>query len=166
MVRKVSAFVCSLVLICGLTTSAQASTHTVYDNGTISSTYITYFKDILSGINFTDNYVAFRSAQNEYTLIVGDLIFENGNFTIEEEGKLTSYRFYADSSNYSSNYRYEVKDIYIFDLSVGDNIIYSDLGQYPQLIERGAKYEQIQTLLIIITMLCIVINRIFYNRKR
>lgn len=166
MVRKVSALLVAIVLICAYCTSALATTHTVYENGTLSTTYTTYFKDILSGAKFNDNYVAFRSGQYSYTMVVGDLEYDNGKITLVNDSTAKEYTFSTNSSNYNSTYYYDVKDIYIFDIDVGNNIIYSDVGDFPQLIDRGAKYETLNTLLIIITLLCVVVSRIFYNRKR
>lgn len=166
MVRKVKVVLLSLVLICTLCATAQASTHPIYDTGTLSTTYITYFKDILSGAKFTDNYVAFRSGQNEYTMIVGKLQFENGIISLEADETGKEYRFYSDNNNYNTNYKYEVKNVYIVEIETNNSIIYSDVGDYPELVERGSKYEMLQTLLVCVALLCIVIGRVFYNRKR
>lgn len=166
MVRKVSSIIVAIVLICACGTTALATTHTVYDNGTLSSTYTTYFKDILSGAKFNDNYVAFRSGQYSYTMVVGDLEYNNGKIILVNDEKAKEYTFSTNNNNYNSTYYYDVKDIYIFDIDVGNNIIYSDVGDFPQLIDRGDKYEILNTLLIIIFMLCVVVSRIFYNRKR
>lgn len=163
MVRKiVTTFVCVLALITAICGSVQAATHTVYENGNLSTTYVTYFKDIVSGIGFNDNYVAFRSGQYSYTLIVGDLEFNNNTFTLNGAGK--SYEYSTTSSNYNSQYYYYVDDISNFSLEVDNQIIYSDLGYYPQLVERGAKYEIITAVLLCIMCLSVVINRIFFKR--
>ena len=102
----VSSVICAIL---GASLTSYAATHSVYENGTISSTYITYFKDIVSGIGFNDNYVAFRSGQNEYIMIVGDLEFSNDTISLSEQGKI--YRFYAESSSYNSYYRYDYDSI-------------------------------------------------------
>lgn len=166
MVRKVSALMLAMVLICALGTSALASTHSVYENGSLSTTYITYFKDILAAAKITDNYVAFRSGQNAYTMIVGKLQYENGVISLQTDETAKEYTFSTESSSYNSQYKYYVKDIYIFDMETNESIIYSDVGDFPQLIERSAKFETLQTILFGIVLLCVVINRIFYNRKR
>lgn len=161
-VRKIlSCVLVSLVLITAFCGSVQAATHEVYDNGSLSTTYITYFKDILSGCDFRDNYVAFRSGQYSYTLVVGELEYENGSFSLLSSGK--EYIF-SSTGNYNSQYTYQVKDISNFSLDSGNSIIYADVGDFPQLIERGSKYETLNTILISIALLCIVISRIFCHR--
>lgn len=161
MVRKVSALACVLALIFAFGMTAQAAEYTPYD-GNPSTTYITYFKDIVSGIGFKDNYVAFRNGQNEYIMIVGQLEYNNGVFTLVGQGE--SYRMYQEGT-YNSNYVYEYNDN-ITNVSVRTNnrLIYSDIGNYPQLVERGAKYEILTAVLVCIALLGVVIGRIFRKR--
>lgn len=151
-----------LVLITALCGTVQAATHTVYDNGSLGTTYITYFKDILSGTDFRDNYVAFRSGQYSYSLIVGEL--ENNNGVISSLSPVKEYRFYTESSGYNSQYQYSVTDLNNFSVNTDNNIIYSDCGDFPELIERGAKFETLNTILLVIFMLSFVIYRIFRKR--
>lgn len=160
MVRKVSGLLLVLVLIVAFSSTAQA--YTIYD-GSPSNTYITYFRDILSGEDFNSNYVAFRSGQNEYIMLVGELELNGDNVSLKGNGK--EYKFYTlDSGSYNSNYRYSVKEVSSGSVNVGDYIVYSDLGGFPELIERGDKYEGLTVLLITTGLLCIVINRIFFKR--
>lgn len=160
MVRKViSIIVICLALTGAICAQAQAETHSVYSEGTLSNTYVTYFKDIVSGIGFDDNYVGFRSGQYTYTLIVGDIDYSNNIFTATN---CKEYVF-ETSSGYSSQYKYYVNDLTEFSLSATDTIIYSDMGNYPQLVERGAKYEILTMFIICICCLCVVINRIFFK---
>lgn len=164
MVRKVvNCLLVCILLVGAFCTQANAETHTVYDNGSLSTTYITYFKDILSGTDLKDNYVAFRSGQYSYTMVVGELENNNGVISLIGEGK--EYIF-STTGSYNSQYTYDVNTINNFSLNTGNYIIYSDVGDFPELIERGAKYEILTTVIICICCLCIVINRIFYNRKR
>lgn len=157
MVRKVVSLIsCTLALFIAFACTVQgATTHTIYQESTIDYTYLTYFKDIVSGIGFNDNYVAFRSGENSYTMIVGKLNYDNGVFT-----SAVSCKSYILSNN-----QYEVSEVTDFSINVNKSIVYSDIGDYPQLVERGAKYEIFTAILLCVIVLCIVINRIFYIRK-
>ena len=149
-----------LVLIVAFSTTAQA--YSVYD-GTPSSTYITYFKDIVSGAPFDANYVAFRSDQNEYIMLLGDLEIKGS--TISVNGTAKEYKYYTtNTSQYNSTYRYSVTEVSSGSVNVGDYIIYSDLGDYPELVERGDKYEILTLFVLCIMCLCTVISRIFKRR--
>lgn len=163
MVRKISSLLVVCVLLIGaFCTTANAEQYTVYEDGTLSTTYTQYFKDIVSGIGFNQNYVAFRSGQYSYTMLVGDLEYNNGAITLTGNGK--EYEFSTTGTGYNNQYRYYVRDITDSSLTVGNYIIYSDVGDFPQLVERGAKYEIITAVLLCIMCLSVVINRIFYKR--
>lgn len=163
MVRKVSMLVCTLALIFGLAVTAQAATHEVYE-GSLSSTYITYFKDTVSGLPLSSHYVCFRSGQNEYVMVAGDVVYNGGEFTLD--GIAKEYRYYAEGTNYNSYYHYDVTEITEFSLEVGNNIVYSDLGEYPQLMDRGEKFEVLSAVLVCVCMLSVVIGRIFRGSFR
>lgn len=147
----------AFALICAFGTSAHAASYEPYE-GNPSNTYIQYFKDIISGIRFNENYVAFRSAQNEYILVVGDLEYNDGIFVLNETGRIYTM---SSENSYNSYYKYERSSIDTFELNPRDKIVYSDLGEFPQLVERGAKYEMLNTLLLVIALLGIVLSRIF-----
>lgn len=165
MVRKVTTFLLVCILLVGaFCTQASAETHTVYENGNLSTTYITYFKDILSGTDIRSNYVAFRSGQYSYSLIVGELENNNGVISLVGEGK--EYKFYTTSSNYNSQYYYDVIDLNNFSVNTDNYIIYSDVGDFPELIERGAKYEILTTILLCCFVVGYVCRCIFYRRSR
>lgn len=157
MVRKVSVLCVCLVLIVAFATPALADTHQVYD-GSISSTYVTYFRDIVSGLGFTEHYIAFRSGDSSYTMVTGDLSYQNGVFNLNKTGKI--YTFSATGSNYNNYYKYNVSSISNFQLSANDSIIYSDLGDFPQLVSRGEKYEILTTFLLCVALLGLVAGRL------
>lgn len=162
MVRKITVVIAALLLLCGFATGAQAATYSVYD-GTMSSTQLTYFRDILPGIGLQDNYVAFRSGEREYRMVVGDLNYNGGVFTCNDVS--TVYTITNDSS-YNGRYRYSVTTIDSLNLSVGDNIIYSDLGHFPQLIERSSNYEIFTALLVAIGLFGFVVRSILFSSSR
>lgn len=170
MVRKISAVLCSLVLICALCTTAQATTHEVYENGTISTTYLEYFKDIISGFPIDTKYIAFRSGQNSYSLIVPQNYSFSGDGTVTGSGLIHEYKFYTDSTTgYNQNYKYN-KNEYLqsFELKVDDDIIYTNMiSGYPRLVdERGESIEYLQTLVIIVAFFMYVISRFFLSGSR
>ena len=161
MVRKVSIAVIALALLFGSAIGAHAAT--VYD-GSISSTYVTYFRDILAGESILDNYVAFRSGQYEYTMITGNITFDNGIFNLVGDGY--SYVFSTGTSNYNNNYTYSTKAITQFTLDPDNYVVYSDLGNYPQLEERGARYEILSAVLVMCLIVMSILGRIFRIGKR
>ena len=144
-----------LVIVCTFGATAQA--YSPYD-GTMSNTYVQYFKDILADKNLTDNYVAFRSGQYEYIMVVGDL--EKNENTIALVGSGVMYKF-TSSSSYNATYSYTYSNIDDFTLDLTDDIVYTDLGDYPQLIERSARLEEITLIILGVFGLFTIVRRIF-----
>lgn len=142
--------------------SVSAATYNAYD-GNISTTQLTYFKDLLPNLNLKDNYVVCRTEQNQYVMVVGDLEYSNGVFTLDGSGGVYTIN---SNSNYNSYYTYDYTTIDNLTLNASDKIVYSDIGNYPQLEERGSHYEILQTILIVTVCLCVVIRGIFFASQR
>lgn len=150
-------FACVLLF----TVTQQTSADTLYENGNISTTYITIFKDILNNEKSNIDYVFFRSGQYEYTMVTGDLNYDGGTFT--SEGKYKKYIVSTSTGNYgNNNYLYGVSSrTDDFSLNTSGYMVYSNLGEYPTLIERGSFYELSIFILAILFALCCLIRPIF-----
>lgn len=135
----------------------QATAAEPYD-GTISTTYITIFRDVAAKISPFDDYVFYRSNQYEYTLVSGDLRLDADRITADA---VTIYTINTDNS-YNSTYSYTVSNGGSFSLDVGDNLVYSNLGNYPDLIERNS-YETMALLVGFCVALGMFIIRPLYN---
>lgn len=136
-----------------------ASAAEVYTEGNISTTYVTYFQDILSKVSPLDDYVFFRSGQNEYTMVVGNLVFENGTISTNERCRV--YQIYTTSQSYQSYYHFVSNNYAEYSVSVGSALIYSNLGDFPDLNERG-DYLETAILVIMLVIVCMyLLARIF-----
>lgn len=162
MVRKIKIALLALALIVATCNGAQAASYGIYD-GNPSSTQIQYFKDTLTKIPLGDHYVAFRSDQYTYTLVVGNISFDNGLFSSTDS--CTVYTLESNNS-YNGYYAYSVGEIADFRLDPEDKLLYSDLAHYPDLEERGQKYEVLTTILIIAICVGYVARCVFYRRPR
>lgn len=158
MVRKVKKILVAILLaVCCFATPTMGATYNTYESGNLNTTYTTYFKDIVSGISPLYDYVAFRSGQYTYTLVVGDL--EYTNYFKGNDVKV--YEFDTDTSGYNTSVNYEVRTERTFELTTNGTVVYSNIGDFPQLVERGAQYEILQTILLCAIGLSAVIYRIF-----
>lgn len=157
MVRKVIVTLAAFALIACCASTVQAAS-TPYA-GNISTTYVTYFKDILSTVDPGKDYVAYRATQYSYVMVVGEIEFQDNTFT----GKGKQYTISTDSG-YNNELTYIVSDVDYFSLSVTDELVYSNLGDYPQLIDLGEHYEILQTITLWIALCMCVIWRIFRKR--
>lgn len=100
------------------------SSSVVYDEGTISTTYLEIARGLIKYVPFGQDYVFARTGQYEYLFAVGD--FEEGFSGSAEIWKITT-------GNYSSNYTFTHYTDSSFSLSVGSGLIYSSVSPYPSL---------------------------------
>ena len=162
MVRKIIILVAAVAVLLSMTVSASAAT--IYD-GNISSTYTTIFKDIAQKeVQFNESYVYYRSGQYEYSLVVGKLDFSNGKFTSSEEVRI--YKITTDQNTYNSSYEYTVSTENSFSLAVDKQLIYSNLGNFPDLIERTNYYEMATLILLFVGVLLYLLRSIFSFNTR
>lgn len=159
MVWKRLIFIVCLFLIIATAMPKKAFAYSVYTEGTLSSTYITYFRDIVGGIKPNDNYVAYRSGQYQYTLAVGD--FTLSGSSISSTGTTKLYVYETSSSGYNSTYTYDVSEVTDFSLDVGNYIVYSNLGDFPLLEERGVIYEYATLFVVCVIAFCMFLRSIF-----
>lgn len=148
--------VCLLLACCA---SATANAASIYD-GSISSTYVDYASRV--PISLGHEYVFFRDSQYGYTLVSGDLSYSNGVFTLAGEGK--QYNFDAvTGSSYGSvtYYTYSTSDITNFTLNTNNRLVYSSLGDFPTLHERGIMYEEVTLFILCVGFVCYIVRSLF-----
>lgn len=159
MVRKrLICLLFALALI--LAVPIQASAAEVYKEGNISTTYVTYFEDILGKVSPLDDYVFFRSGQYDYTMVVGDLLFSGSQFVAV--GECVVYTIFQGSgSGYSNTYQFNTTVSNAFTLNADNALVYSNLGEFPDLIERGDYLETALLLLVLVIVFMSLGSRIF-----
>ena len=159
MVRKIIAAVAIAIVLAATAAPAAAQAASVYQ-GTISTTYLTMFRDVVSSLPVTDDYVLFRSGESTYTLVAGDLDY-SGTFTLNGEGKQYDITSVSGSGYSNSYYGYSVGSITSFTLTPGNYLVYSNLGDYPTLEERGVQYEFTTLFVLSVGCLAAFIHNIF-----
>ena len=159
MVRKrLICLLFALALI--LAVPIQASAAEVYKEGNISTTYVTYFEDILGKVSPLNDYVFFRSGQYTYTMVVGDLYFSGTSFV--GVGDCTVYTITQGSGAGASNtYTFSTSTSNGYSLNASNALVYSNLGEFPDLIERGDYLETALLLLVLVIVFMSLGSRIF-----
>lgn len=160
MVRRLMVAMGLLVALCG-SMATQALAYTAYD-GTPSNTYITYFRDMLSKFSASSDYVVFRSGQNEYLLVLGELA-ETEN-AIRATG-IVEICSISTNSGYNASYSMSFRTEEDFYLNPGDEIIYSNLGKYPSLEDRGDVTDYATLCIICACAVCSLFRCVFEWRK-
>lgn len=105
--------------------------------GSISDTYLNYFRGIVQKLNWKEHYVVYRSGQYSYTMVYGEEVALNGSrFT----GNGNVVNIHRNTSSSSSDW-YVSYSTDTLALSAGSLFVYSDLGMYPELKEGGTSLE-------------------------
>lgn len=137
-------FLC-VSLGCALDTKA----YSIYPDGTISTTMVNYFDGVLNNFPNKD-YVIWRDSQYVYYCAVGSLEFHNSVFS-SSDCELYSINTYQ---SYNSTYILNHSHITNFSLNNSNRyLVFSSLGDMPNIQERGSTYEyQIIFLLFIFAL--------------
>lgn len=163
--QRLSKFFVVFLLVCfvmAMPLQAQASSHTVYNDGNIGSSQLQIFRDLVNGLNINDNYVACRTGQYDYTLYAGDIKNDGTLFTGASTGTtVTAYNINTDRHNNYSSYSYKVTTENNFSLNAHDFIVYSNLGDYPSLEERSVLYEFSSLVILAVIALCALLRPLF-----
>lgn len=161
---RLSKLVCIVLLLCfvlAMPIQAQASTYTPYTDGNIGTTQLQYFRDIVTGLSINDNYVAARTGRYEYKLFTGDIKYSNGKFIGSVQGSvITVYTINTDTNSYGT-YIYTVTTDNNFTFNASNYLVYSNLGDYPQLEERSVIYEFSTFFIIAVVALCALLRSLF-----
>lgn len=127
----------------------QAQAQSVYSGDLISPDALGFFRDTLNAADLNTDYVVFCSGDGVYTLAIGDLTLAGSSFTGDSVDLYT-----YSAAGYSVSHG-------VLDLEVGDFLVYSNLGKYPTLIERGSLYEFSTILLLCVGLIAVLIHSIF-----
>lgn len=112
--------------------------------GSISTTYLEYFRGFLGKLPYNYHYVCYRESQYVYSFVYGkDLVYDNRRFTGSNLIRVTWNTYNSGS--------YAINSESSFGLNTGSNMVYTDLGNdYPALVAYdGYQLIQIKWLLII-----------------
>lgn len=106
----------------------------ISDEYSVGTSNNTIFAGVAEKLPFGTHYVYWRESQYVYAMAYGsDLVYDAGTFT----GSSVDIVRYTTSSGYQTAPVYDVGTETDFQLSTANRLVYSDLGHYPDLIERG-----------------------------
>lgn len=133
-----------------------------YD-GSISTTYTTYFRGVVEKLPPASNYVLFRSDQYNYRFIYSDsMTYENGRFAADSAQYVNYY-----VGNYNSRSQVTSGVEGAFSLSPNGYPVYSDLSELYPVLSEGVKNYEFKTLLFcVVLFLLFTIVRSFFSPGR
>lgn len=133
-----------------------------YD-GSISTTYTTYFRGVVEKLPPASHYVLFRSDQYSYRLVYSDsMTYENGRFAADSAQYVNYY-----VGNYNSRSQVTSGVEGAFSLSPNGYPVYSDLSELYPVLSEGVKNYEFKTLLFcVVLFLLFTIARSFFSPGR
>lgn len=133
-----------------------------YD-GSISTTYTTYFRGVVEKLPPASHYVLFRSDQYSYRLVYSDsMTYENGRFAAYSAQYVNYY-----VGNYNSRSQVTSGGEGAFSLSPNGYPVYSDLSELYPVLSEGVKDYEFKTLLFcVVLFLLFAVVRSFFSPGR
>lgn len=132
---------------------APASAYPSPNDGTISTTYLQYFKDMLVKLPYDTQYVFFRVNDYEYRMVYGDAINLSGDVF---SGDDLSYIRYYRTNNYSV-WKLESGYEGSFRLTTNGYLVYSNVGDlYPSM--NGGVYTYAVCACLFVLVLTFLFN--------
>lgn len=156
MAWKVMAVCIALAVVLSGAAPARAATPQIYD-GTISTSMLEYFSDILIKTSPLNNYVLIRSSQYIYVLYVGEFSWDGKTFTCSDADAYSI----TTNSTYNSHYAFNVSEITDLVIVPGDYLVYSDLGPFPALREPIEIWGYLLAVILFIMLICSLFRSIF-----
>ena len=106
------------------------SSHSISGNYGVGNTNTAIMAGVTSKLPFGEHYVYWRSGQYSYMLAHSrELVYENGRFRSPSVQLVTYYTYSGGSSQPTWSQSTDSN----FSLSPGNYLVWSDLGDYPQL---------------------------------
>ncbi len=102
----------------------------------VGTSNISIFGPIASKLDYGVHYVYWRESQYEYCFAYSDSLMLNGTRFSASSATVVSYN---TSSSYQTQASFTVSTDTNFSLEAGDYLVWSDLGNYPVLYERGVE---------------------------
>ena len=146
--KPVFTILLAVCLIACTSVRASAATHSIDSGYGVGTSNLTLFEGVAGKLSRGEHYVYWRENQYSFVFAYSDnLTLSDGIFSAETVTVVT----YTTSSTYSGQATYTVSTEEAFVLDPGDYLVYSDLGNYPQLCgaEKEVK-DYVQTVCVIL----------------
>lgn len=130
----------------------------------VGTSNINIFGPVASKLPYGVHYVYWRDGQYQYKFAYSaDLVYEGGEFAAPSATVIT----YTTSTGYQSQATYVVSTERNFSLDPANYLVWSDLGDYPTLFERGeADGTQLTNIMLASFGIFVLFERIVRSCKR
>ena len=136
----------------------------ISDNYGVGTSHVSIFAGMVGKLPLGHHYVYYRDGQYDYVLAHSDsLVYDGGMFSAADATIVT----YTTSGSYQSQPTFTVSSDSDFQLDPADYLVWSDLGEYPDLIDRGeVQYEALGCFILCSFAVWIIFDRFVRACKR
>lgn len=144
--------------------SAAVALAAISDNYGVGTSHVSIFGGMVGKLPLDHHYVYYRDGQYDYVLAHSDsLVYDGGRFLAENATLVT----YTTTSGYQSQPTFTVSEDTDFQLDPANYLVWSDLGEYPDLINRGeVQYEALACIILCSFALWFMLDRLVHACKR
>lgn len=137
------------------------SDYNAADGYNLGTTYQSIFAGVAYKVPFGQHYVYWRDGQYSYKFAYGDITLEGTDFI--GNGDVTICSYDASTSGYNSDYRWTTGYDGNFSLSSSDSLVYSDLGDYPDIFNRRGLFNETA---LTYGFACFLLWKLFSNLRK
>lgn len=136
----------------------------ISDNYGVGTSNISIFGPLASKLPYGVHYVYWREGQYLYKFAYSaGLQYEDGRFTADDAAVIS----YSTSTSYSGQATFVLGSETDFSLNPGDYLVWSDLGHYPALYERGeVDYAHLTCVILASYGLFVLFSRLVSSCRR
>jgi len=118
----------------------------IVNNYGVGTSYIQIFGGVASKLPYGTHYVYWRENQYEYKMAYSDSLILTGNRFSGTNVTVITYNTYTTSTTQATYYTATETN---FSLFAGSYLVWSDLGNYPELYARGVMdYEKLTCIIL------------------
>lgn len=144
--------------------TAAVALAAISDSYGVGTSHISIFAGMAGKLPLDHHYVYYRDGQYDYVLAHSDsLVYDGGVFSADDATIVT----YSTSSSYQSQPTFTVSADSDWSLDPADYLVWSDLGEYPDLIDRGeVQYEALACIILCSFAVWFMLDRLVHACKR
>lgn len=137
------------------------SDYNAADGYNLGTTYQSIFAGVAYKVPFGQHYVYWRDSQYSYKFAYGDITLEGSEFV--GNGDVTICSYDTSTTGYNSDYRWTTGVDGNFSLSASDSLVYSDLGDYPDIFNRRGLFNETA---LTYGFACFLLWKLFSNLRK
>lgn len=138
---------CCLMVVLVVMLTISVSAYQIDSDYGVGTSNVSLFGGFVADLDYGEHYLYWRNSRYEFCLAISKTLVCNGSVFSAPDAVVITYNTYTSVAGQATLSRASVSN---FNLNAGQYLVYSDLGNYPRLVNRrGADY--VQTVCVILS---------------